>query len=574
VQGAEFVVRALQTEGIDHVFMGLGGLDDPFMTPITGVPGITPVVAAHEGGAAYMADGYARASGRFGVALGIGGPGILNMTTAVASAHADRSGIVLLSGEVPTSWEGMGGFQDASGAALDDAAVLRPLTAASVSVESPATLDHHLRVAVTTACTDANPVHLAIPRDVQTAEIAGMWTPRPAHLLDAAPLDLAGAEAVVRALTGDGGAPGQTIVVLAGPGVVSSDATEDLVRVAEAFNWPVATTLHAKGVMPEDHRLALGVFGYAGSRHAIEAVLADDVDVLIVLGTALSQRDTLFWDRRMLPRRALVHVDADPRNIGRTWPTEAPVVGDCGAFLRYLLAVDGEPRRQIEAGREARTTWVEGIRASGSSFYEPEHMTDDQVPIHPARVIAELRHAAPRDTVLVPDSGAHRAWCAHYWTAYGPRQYLTATNLGPMGAAIPLGIGAKAARPDSPCVVVTGDGCMLMHGIEIHTAVQHHVPIVVVVMNNHAYGNIWFRAHAMGPGPESLTEIRDVDWATFARSLGAESLVVNQPAELGPAFTRALEARRPVIVDVHIDKTARTPVTPWQTAAQQWEHDT
>jgi acetolactate synthase-1/2/3 large subunit len=570
VRGADYVVQALQAEGVDHVFMGLGGLDDPFMPPLTSIPGMTPVVTAHEAGAAYMADGYARVSGHFGVALGIGGPGVLNMTTAIASAHTDRSPLLVLSGEVPTAWEGVGGFQDASGAALDDDAVLRPLTTTSVSVESIRTLDHHLRAAMIAAVTDRNPVHLAIPRDVQEADCRNTWATLPERLLDAAPLDAQAADAVLDVLAGK---DAQNVVVLTGPGVVQSDATADLVRLAEAYHWPVATTLHAKGVMPEDHPLALGVFGYAGSRHATEAVLADDVDVLIVLGTALSQRDTLYWDRRMLPRHALVQVDSDPRYIGRTWPVDVAVVGDCGALIRHLLDVDATRAERLKSGATARRESLDRIRRSGPWFYEPEHMQRDDVPLHPARVIAELRNACPADTILVPDSGAHRAWCAHYWTACDARQYLTATTLGPMGAASPLAIGAKAANPDAPCVVVTGDGCMLMHGMELHTAVQHDLPIVVVVMNNGAYGNIWFRAHDIGAGPESLTDIRDTDWVGFARSMGAEGIAVEKPDELAPAFSRAFDAKRPILIDVHIDKTAPTPVAPWKEAAERWEHD-
>jgi acetolactate synthase-1/2/3 large subunit len=325
--------------------------------------------------------------------------------------------------------------------------------------------------------------------------------------------------------------------------------------------------------MPENHPLALGVFGYAGSRHAIEGLLSDDVDVVLVLGTALSQRDTLYWDRRMLPRRALVQVDADPRYIGRTWPVDLAVVGDCGAFIRSLLSVDAGTATRLEQSADVCDAWLRGVRDSGPWFYEPEHMTDDHVPLHPARVIAELRAAAPADTVVVPDSGAHRAWCAQYWTAYDARQYLTATTLGPMGAAIPMAIGAKAGRPDAPCVAVTGDGCMLMHGIELHTAVQHDLAVIVVVMNNGAYGNIWFRAHDLGAGPESLTDIRHTDWVGFARSMGAEGIAVEKPDELAPAFSRAFNANRPILVDVHIDKTAPTPVAPWKEAAERWEHD-
>ena len=186
-------------------------------------------------------------------------------------------------------------------------------------------------------------------------------------------------------------------------------------------------------------------------------------------------------------------------------------------------------------------------------------MTAKTPPATPCRCIrpgwsAELRRAMPRDTVLVVDSGAHRAFCGHYWEAYEPRSYISATNLGPMGWAIPAGIGAKAARPERPLVVVTGDGCMLMHGMEIQTAARYGIPAIFVVINNGALGNVWLRARKEGPGPMALTELPVHDWAGFARSLGLQAATVHQPEELAPAFAEALKAGAPFLVDVRCDR--------------------
>ncbi len=195
------------------------------------------------------------------------------------------------------------------------------------------------------------------------------------------------------------------------------------------------------------------------------------------------------------------------------------------------------------------------------------------MPLHPARVVTELRRAMPKDTVLVVDSGAHRAFCGHYWEAYGPRSYISATNLGPMGWAIPAGIGAKAARLEKPLVVVTGDGCMLMHGIEIQTAARYGVAAIFVVINNGALGNVWLRAIQEGPGPASLTEIPLHDWAGFARSLGLGAATVNKPEELAPAFRQALASGAPYLVDVRCDRSFTTPVSPYSQAKQAWVDD-
>ena len=168
---AEYILAAIRDQGVSHCFVGLGGLNDTFMPALAGTEGLRTIVAAFEGGAAYMADGYARASGRLGVCFGIGGPGVLNMTTALAAAKADRTPVLAISGEVARSWEGMGGFQDASGAGLDDINVLERITGLSLSLSSRAVVPHHLRHAITYAFTRRSPAHLSIPVNVQKAEI-------------------------------------------------------------------------------------------------------------------------------------------------------------------------------------------------------------------------------------------------------------------------------------------------------------------------------------------------------------------------------------------------------------------
>jgi acetolactate synthase-1/2/3 large subunit len=342
----EYILSALRDQGVDHCFIDLGGLNDSFMPPLTGTKGLRTIVAAFEGGAAYMADGYARASGNLGVCLGIGGPGILNMVTALAGAKADRSPVLAISGEVARSWEGMGGFQDASGAGLDDIDVLERVTGLSLSVSSQAVVPHHLRHAITHAFTRRSPVHLSVPVDVQKAQIDAAWQPVPDSLKAARFLDEHALDAAVDLLNAAGH---QKIIILAGPGVLASGGVEALSAFAERFAIPVATTLSGKGLIPDNHPLALGVFGYGGSRWAIDAIRSDETEVLLIIGSGLSQRDTMQWDPKMLPSKALIHVDADPLLIGRTWAGEVAVVGNAGEALRRLAAL--EKAAGLEAGR-------------------------------------------------------------------------------------------------------------------------------------------------------------------------------------------------------------------------------
>jgi acetolactate synthase-1/2/3 large subunit len=573
MKGTEFILRAIRTEGVSHVFLVPGGLLDPFYVDLTTAGLVQPIVAAQEGGAAYMADGYARASGRFGVCFAIGGPGVTNTVTAVATALTDESPLLVLSGEVPTDWEGRGGFQDGSAAAVDDVSILKPITAYSIAVENHHLLAHHLRAALTAMLDGGGrPVHLSVPGDIQQAEIAAAYRPLFPGLYQPRSFDPTGIEAFWSALGRDGSSAGgpTKIAILAGYGVVRSGAEQELRLFAERYAIPVATTLKAKGALPEDHPLSLGVFGYAGTRHATEVLLSGACEVLIVLGSGLNQRDTMFWDRRLRPARALIQVDDRAEVFGRTYPTEVAIHGDCRSVLSRLLEVSRPDSAALEAGTAAREAWLRSIRASGPRVYDAENCASDAVPLHPARVIAELRRVAPRETVVLVDSGAHRAFAGQYWECYDSRRYISATNLGPMGWAIPAGIGAKLARPDAPCVVITGDGCMLMHGMEVQTAARHHVPVVWVVLNNGALGNVYLRAREMGPGPAALTILPTHDWAGFARALGAHGALVERPEQLAPAFEEALAADAPFVVDVRCGKDYPTPVSPWSEAKRAW----
>src|SRR3984957_5226364 len=305
--GSDFVLNALAEEGLTHLFMVPGGLVDPFLPALARVPRLRPIVAAHEGGAAYMADGYARASGRFGAVLGIGGPGLTNMATAVAAAKADGSPVLVLSGEIPIDMEGLGEFQDASQTTLDDTAVMKPLTRLSTTVASARNLNHWLRHGLTAMLSQpSGPVHLSLTHDTLTADCAAEYVPVSDFFQRVAPLSQ---EAAMHALDLLAGA--KRIAILAGAGVEHDSAAVELKAAAERWSIPVATTLRAKGIFPEDHELSLGVFGYAGTRHATAALFDPELEFLLILGSGLNERDTMHWTLRQKSKSKRIHVTTD-----------------------------------------------------------------------------------------------------------------------------------------------------------------------------------------------------------------------------------------------------------------------
>lgn len=568
----EFILDTIAEEGVGHIFLVPGGLIDPFL-PALGRCRLTPVVAAQEGGAAYMADGYARASGRFGVALGIGGPGLGNMTTAVAAAKTDGSRLLVLSGEVATAMEGLGGFQDASSETLDDAALLKSLTRLSLGVDNARNLGHVLRRAlVTMVGPPSGPVHLSLPQDVLTAEVTAAVAPLDPALYRPSVLSLAMAERAAERLgRGPAGTPPRRIALLAGAGLAHGDGAVVLAQAAEHWSIPVATTLQAKGLLPEDHPLSLGVFGYAGTRHATGALQSSGLETLVVLGSGLNERDSMHWTLRGRPGLDLINVNLDPRELGIHAESGFGVLGDARAFLEFLLSREGALPAALAEGRPDREAWLAAIR-SGPRLHAVEDCDSGAVPIHPARAVAALRQALPADGIVLVDSGAHRAFAGHYWTCREPGGYVSATNLGPMGWAIPAAIGVQCARPDRRVAVITGDGCMQMHGLEVQTAARYRLPIVYLVINNAALGNVWLRAHKLGPVPDELTRVVDHDWAAFARALGASGETVADPAELDAALERAFAAGGTVVVDVKCDRAVPTPVEDFAAAAAGWSY--
>ncbi len=563
--GTDFLLDALAREGLDHLFMVPGGLVDPFLPALGRQTALTPIVAAQEGGAAYMADGYARASGNFGAALCIGGPGLSNTVTAIATAETDFSPVFLMSGEVSTLIEGLGKFQDASPQTLDDVTIMKPLVRYSSSVDNPRNMPHIFKRAMLQVRTrPCRPVHLSLPNDCLVGELSVDYARIDPSLLNPSVLSLVEAEASVKHFTGafNGGSPVK-IAILAGSGAEHSNASQALRQFAELWQIPVATTLRGKGVFPEDHPLSLGVFGYAGTHHSRMALLDAPLDLLIVLGSGLNERDTMHWSLELQPD-ATICVNLSLTSIG-VHTQGAGVVGDCGAYLAYLLSRGEDLRSSLQAGLEARSAWITDIRLS-PRLQDVENCTSEATPIHPARVISELRRIFPRDGILLVDSGAHRAFAGHYWESYEPRTYISATNLGPMGWAIPASIGVQCAQPNRKVAVITGDGCMRMNGIEVSTAARYQLPIIFVVINNAALGNVWLRAHELGPVPDELTRLPDHDWAAFAKALGCRGETVRAPAELAGAFGRALEGAGPCLIDVKADKAFATPVKDWAAA--------
>lgn len=579
---ALYILKALKQEGINYIFLVPGYNIDPLVEQFSKA-GIKAIVAAHEGGAAYMADGYARARKSFGVCMATGSPGVTNMVTAITAAYLDRSPVLVISGSLPSNWDGDGSFQDSNSTGIDDCEIMRPITVWSQRIPLVYEKDKNtndcfkpsyekardfLQKAIRAMRGVENrPAFLTVPRNILKGKYDADYQPlnikEPARAIDR--------EAMPK--VPDILASATRIVIFAGNGSVWSDASEEIREFAEKFSIPVVTTMRAKGAISEDSPMSFGFFGIGGTLQANKLIIGSEeaeiekAEVLLVLGATLNENNTLAWNKAFPLCKSIVRVDINPNIVVSKNYQETLIVGDVREFFSWLGDHEDRFARQLYESQEQRKNWLQEIR--NTPYYEnEENRTSNETPIHPAQLVAELRQVAPHNTVMVLDSGSLSYHVPHHWTSYAPNEFLILTNTGPMGYGVAMGIGNKVARPDRPCVVVVGDGGLMMHGMEIKTAVRNQIKLVIVVINNSALGNVYLRALREDWPDEAvdLTKIEPtINGAAFARSLGAEARVVEQPERLATTFKEAFASTDPIpfVIDVRCCRKCEVPNDPY-----------
>lgn len=554
MKATHYLIKTFEQEGVHHLFMVPGFHVDPIMSALRDFPNFTGIVAAHEGGAAMMADGYAKVSGKFGVAVGIGGPGITNMMTGITTAFSDKTPMFVITGDAEANLQGRGSFQDTTPSNFDANTFLATVTNKRLVVTHPDTIKPHTDLLFRNMLgVNRGPVQLTFPSNFENSEIN--FTPKKfsSSLYHPRSLDHQSCDKIWDLLDG-----AKNIVILAGMGSLHSEATSELVSFAENFEIPVATTLAGKSVFPEDHRLSLGVLNWFGNPRAIETILGDEVEVLIVLGSRLNQVTTAKWSEKFLPSKALIINDINENSYFGNFSPNLFVLGDIRTFLEKL---NHSPQNKIlKSTANQRKKWVETINKTIPKYYDEENLSSNAIPIHPARVINELRNVMPKNTILFSGEGASGFIASHYWDCYGPRQHFTQVkSMSPMGWSIAAAVGGKAAKPDVPVVSIIGDGSMLMHGFEIQTAARYGLVVIFVLIDNQAHGNPQLRARQVGKFETEFLKLPAHDWAKIAEGLGVVGLTVTDPEKLSETFSHALQLNKPVLIHIKAGNYA-TPV--------------
>lgn len=534
--GAEIIWECLVREGVSHVFGYPGGAILPTYDAIWKYP-IHHVLVRHEQGAAHMADGYARASGKVGVAIATSGPGATNLVTGIATAMLDSSPIVCVTGQVGSTLIGLDAFQE-----IDITGITLPITKHNSLVTRVEDIARAMREAFCIAKSGRpGPVLVDITKDAQQASCEFDWDSAAPQLPGYRPPLHCDPDQLLKAadLINSAKRP----VILAGHGILLSGATNSVRTFAETGNIPIATTLLGIGSFPALHALNLGMMGMHGEawvNHAIQ-----EADLLIALGMRFDDRVT-GKIANYAPKAKKIHVELDRAEIGKVVKIDVPLLGDLRSVLDNLLP-------HVQLGD--RSEWLAYIdELKGDSAVRDIQNLPDNGRLYAAHVIHDLWKETQGDAVVVSDVGQHQMWGAQYYKHDKPRTLVTSGGLGTMGFALPAAIGAKFARSDSEVWVLAGDGGFQMTSCELATIVQEELDIKIALINNGYLGMVRQWQEFFYDSRYHATPLRNPDFVKLVEAHGIRGIDVRERSQVIRAVSEARAHRGPCLINFHVEK--------------------
>jgi tartronate-semialdehyde synthase len=542
------VVGVMEDEGVDVVFGVPGAAILPLYKALSRSERITHYSVRHEEGGTHAADGYARVTGKVGVNIGTSGPAGTNMITGLYTCQADSIPMICITGQAPTDMLHKEAFQ-----AVDIVEIAKPVTKWAVQVKEPAQLVWTFREAFRIAREGRpGPVLVDLPLDVQNSGAEVDFDPgrgRPLDFERPAPRPNAIRQAIEMIL--DAEKP----VLMPGGGAIIADASEELVELAEYLQVPVSPTYMGKGVIPEDHPLYMGIVGLQTQQRYANALFLES-DLVIGIGNRWAERHTGDLDVYRGERK-FVHVDIEPRQIGRVFPPDLAIVSDA----KLALAAMAETARGMSPER-APGEWVERVDELRSTLLRKTNF--DDVPIKPQRVFREMNGFFDEDTIFVTAIGLYQIWSGQFQKTYKPRHYLCCGQAGPLGWEVPACIGVKLGMPGNLIVGVVGDYSFQFMMEEIAVAVQYRIPYVLVMINN-AYMSLIRQSElkydmnfAVDVGYEGPDSEYGIDNVAVMEAMGALGRRVTRPEEIDDALEWAIaaseERRVPVLVEVMVER--------------------
>ncbi|MGO2507777.1 MAG: acetolactate synthase 3 large subunit [Vibrio hibernica] len=545
LSGADMVVRSLIDEGVEHIFGYPGGSVLDIYDALHEKSDIEHVLVRHEQAATHMADGYARATGKVGVVLVTSGPGATNTITGIATAYMDSAPMVVISGQVPSNLIGYDAFQE-----CDMVGISRPVVKHSFLVQKAEDIPKVLKKAFYLASTGRpGPVVVDLPKNVlNPLEKFPYQYPDDVQMRSYNPTTSGhkgqikkGLKALLEA---------KKPVLYVGGGAIIAEASQQLIKLAEALNLPVVSTLMGLGAFPATHKNSLGMLGMHGTYEANMAM--HNADLIFGVGVRFDDRTTNNVEK-YCPNAKIMHIDIDPSSISKTIHADLPIVGSADEVLDSMLKqlVEKETKQDSEA---IETWWLELQGWKNRKCLEFDRTTDR---IKPQQVIETLYKLTNGDAYVASDVGQHQMFAALYYPFDKPRRWINSGGLGTMGFGLPAAMGVKFAMPQEEVVCVTGDGSIQMNIQELSTCLQYDIPVKIVNLNNRFLGMVKQWQDIIYQGRHSHSYMDSVpDFAAIAEAYGHVGIRIDKPEDLEAGLKKALDMKdRLVFIDINVDET-------------------
>jgi len=540
--GAQAFIEALKRQNAKVIFGIIGGATLPIYDVLYDSE-VRHILCRHEQCAAHAADGYARASGKPGICMATSGPGATNLVTGIANAYMDSSPVIAFTGQVSTRTPdssymiGRDAFQEA-----DIIGITTPITKYNYQVKEAAEIPKTVKMAFHIATTGRpGPVLIDIPKNTQTdtaemefsdgIEIRGYkpkYSPHPIQVKKATEL-LVGAEKPM---------------ILAGGGVTSSNAFQELLELAELLMAPVATTFMGKGCFPENHPLSIGNIGMHGTRAANQLIL--ETDVLLAVGTRFSDRSTGKLGT-FCSNKKIIHIDIDSAEIGKNLDVDIPIVADA---KKALKAIYDSLIKQVKKRKDS--VWFRRVKEVKEQLLNNATVEEGK-DLKPQTLLKELRKILPAEAIVTTEVGQNQMWAALYYKALKPRTFISSGGLGTMGFGFPASLGAKVACPDRIVVDIAGDGSFIMTEQDLASSVEENIPVTVIVLNNSMLGMVAQWQRLFYNRRYSAVKLGRVpDFVKLAEAYGAQGVRIGSLNEFSKAVRKAIKSTVTTVIDVPV----------------------
>ena len=572
---ADLLVAYLEQLGVEYVFGVPGGAIEPLYDALARSErrgGVRAVVARHETGAAFMADGYARNSGKLGVCCSTTGPGATNMITGVASAYENNVPMLVITAQTAISTFGKGAIQDSSCTGVNTVGLYSHCTRYNTLISHIDQFEHKLAAAIMSAMgSPAGPAHISVPRDVMAMDNLNSQTHYQLdNLLDRpALID----ENAVAKLSAEMTRARNPVFII---GDEASDAIVSILSIASELNAKVIVTPHGKGLVSPYHPLFKGVIGFAGHNSAKQLLTDPSVDLVVAIGARFGEFSSNAWDTTLLLNGKLVHVESTEANLTRTPMAKLHVRGCLETIFNRLDSQyekrKGPPLRAVAGVKAQKSVNEKESLANLKMHFDCDNLdayNSDATPIKPQRLMYYLPQLFPPHTRYLADSGNSFAWATHYLHPFDRRLagmrghgglFSASMDFASMGWAIGSAVGTSMALDNTPVVCITGDGSWLMSGQELTVAIEEKLTLIFVVLNDSAYGMVKHGQILTGAEP-TANKLTPVDFSALAKSTGAPGHIIHSPADLNSLDIKTICARQgPTVLDVRIDVNEAPPI--------------